>query len=210
MTENIRRAILEDIVDIVAMVHHLAGFERVADQCMLTETQMYTALFGPSPTVRGHVVDSDGQVAANSVVVSELLHLGRCRRRLSRRSLCAAELSPPWPRPQAAGHTGRRMPRQRLHTAALSRAELEFRCLRCRSPLRRDRWIAAARVDHLSAVRAGLGCVGRTAVIAAGHPAQRRRAEEQYQNRQRHDRYRDPERRLPRADAQIPRHRQQQ
>lgn len=42
MTENIRGAILEDIVDIVAMVHHLAGFERVADQCMLTETQMYT------------------------------------------------------------------------------------------------------------------------------------------------------------------------
>lgn len=64
MTENIRRAIPGDIADIVAMVHDLAEFERAADQCTVTAKQMYTALFGPYPTVRGHVVDSDGQIAA--------------------------------------------------------------------------------------------------------------------------------------------------
>ncbi|ORB85923.1 GNAT family N-acetyltransferase [Mycobacterium kansasii] len=64
MTENIRRATPEDISDIVAMVHDLADFERAADQCTVTEKQMLTALFGPSPAVRGHVVDIDGQLAA--------------------------------------------------------------------------------------------------------------------------------------------------
>lgn len=64
MTENIRRAIPDDIGDLVAMVHDLAEFERAADHCTITKRQMLTALFGPSPTVRGHVVDIDGQIAA--------------------------------------------------------------------------------------------------------------------------------------------------
>ncbi|HZQ31989.1 MAG TPA: GNAT family N-acetyltransferase [Mycobacterium sp.] len=46
------------------MVHELAAFERAADQCTVTESQMHTALFGPQPTVRGHVAEVDGQLAA--------------------------------------------------------------------------------------------------------------------------------------------------
>ncbi|CAM4163926.1 putative acetyltransferase [Mycobacterium basiliense] len=64
MTDNIRVATPEDIAEITAMIHELAKFERAADQCTVTEKLMSAALFGPSPTVRGHVVESDGQIAA--------------------------------------------------------------------------------------------------------------------------------------------------
>ncbi|BBX74540.1 GNAT family N-acetyltransferase [Mycobacterium shinjukuense] len=64
MTENIRRATPKDIADITAMIHELAQFERAADHCTVTETQISTALFGNSPTLRGHVAEIDGAVAA--------------------------------------------------------------------------------------------------------------------------------------------------
>jgi GNAT superfamily N-acetyltransferase len=64
MTENIRRAIPEDAADITDMIHALAEFERAAEQCTVTETQISTALFGNSPTVHGHVAEVDGKVAA--------------------------------------------------------------------------------------------------------------------------------------------------
>jgi GNAT superfamily N-acetyltransferase len=64
VTHNIRRAIPEDTADITAMIHALAEFERAADQCTVTETQISTALFGNSPTVHGHVAEVDGEVAA--------------------------------------------------------------------------------------------------------------------------------------------------
>jgi GNAT superfamily N-acetyltransferase len=64
VTENIRRVIAEDTADITAMIHALAEFERAADQCTITETQISTALFGNSPTVHGHVAEVDGEVAA--------------------------------------------------------------------------------------------------------------------------------------------------
>ncbi|VBA36471.1 hypothetical protein LAUMK13_01171 [Mycobacterium innocens] len=107
MTENIRRAIPDDIADIVAMVHDLAEFERAADQCTVTEKQMYTALFGPYPTVRGHVVDSDGQITAMALWFLNFSTWDGVAGIFRRRSLCAAKLSPPWPGPQADGHTGR-------------------------------------------------------------------------------------------------------
>jgi GNAT superfamily N-acetyltransferase len=64
MTETIRRAVPEDAADITDMIHALAEFERAAEQCTVTETQISTALFGNSPTVHAHVADVDGAIAA--------------------------------------------------------------------------------------------------------------------------------------------------
>lgn len=64
MTEHIRRAIQKDAADITDMIHALAEFERAAEQCTVTETQICTALFGSSPTVHGHVAEVDGEIAA--------------------------------------------------------------------------------------------------------------------------------------------------
>lgn len=64
MTQSIRRAIPADATAITGMIHALAEFERAADQCTVTETQISAALFGNSPTVHGHVADVDGEVAA--------------------------------------------------------------------------------------------------------------------------------------------------
>jgi GNAT superfamily N-acetyltransferase len=64
MTESIRRAIPADAGDITGMIHALAEFERAAEQCTVTETQISTALFGNSPIVHGHVAEVDGEIAA--------------------------------------------------------------------------------------------------------------------------------------------------
>ena len=64
MTETIRRAIPQDAADITDMIHGLAEFERAAEQCTVTETQISAALFGNSPTVHAHVADVDGAIAA--------------------------------------------------------------------------------------------------------------------------------------------------
>ncbi|MFG1657420.1 GNAT family N-acetyltransferase [Micromonospora chersina] len=41
------------------MVHELADYERAPEQCHLTEEQLATALFGPSPALFGHVAVDD-------------------------------------------------------------------------------------------------------------------------------------------------------
>ncbi len=64
MTENIRRAIPADAAAITGMIHALAEFERAAEQCTVTETQISAALFGNSPTVHGHVAEVGGEIAA--------------------------------------------------------------------------------------------------------------------------------------------------
>lgn len=64
MTENIRRATPADAAAITGMIHALAEFERAAEQCTVTETQISAALFGNSPTVQGHVAEVDGEIAA--------------------------------------------------------------------------------------------------------------------------------------------------
>jgi GNAT superfamily N-acetyltransferase len=61
---KIRRAIPEDAADITDMIYGLAEFERAADQCTVSETQISAALFGDSPTVRGHVAEVAGEIAA--------------------------------------------------------------------------------------------------------------------------------------------------
>lgn len=64
MTTHIRRAIPADVVAITAMIHELARFERAADQCTVIETQISKALFDEPTTLRGHVGEVDGEVAA--------------------------------------------------------------------------------------------------------------------------------------------------
>ncbi len=64
MTQNIRRAIPADAGAIAGMIHALAEFERAAEQCTVTETQISAALFADSPTVHGHVAEVDGEIAA--------------------------------------------------------------------------------------------------------------------------------------------------
>jgi GNAT superfamily N-acetyltransferase len=64
VTEHIRRAEPRDAADITAMIHELAEFERAAGDCTVTETQIRTAIFGDPPTVRAHVAEVDGEVAA--------------------------------------------------------------------------------------------------------------------------------------------------
>ena len=49
------------------MIYELAEFERAVDHCSVTETNMRTALFGPQPTVHGHVAEVDGQIAASAL-----------------------------------------------------------------------------------------------------------------------------------------------
>ncbi len=64
MNEIIRRATPGDTADITDMIHGLAEFERAADQCTVSETQISAALFGDSPTVRGHVAEVHDEIAA--------------------------------------------------------------------------------------------------------------------------------------------------
>jgi GNAT superfamily N-acetyltransferase len=64
MRQHIRRATPRDVGEIARMIHALAEFERAAEQCTVTETQISTALFGDPPTVHGHVAEVDAEIAA--------------------------------------------------------------------------------------------------------------------------------------------------
>jgi GNAT superfamily N-acetyltransferase len=63
----IRRAKPGDEAELTAMIHELAEFERAADECTVTETQLRVALFGESPTVLGHIAEVDGEAAAGAL-----------------------------------------------------------------------------------------------------------------------------------------------
>jgi GNAT superfamily N-acetyltransferase len=64
---TIRPAKPGDEADLTAICHELATFERAADQCTVTETQMRTALFGEKPTLHAHVAEIDGEIAAGAL-----------------------------------------------------------------------------------------------------------------------------------------------
>jgi GNAT superfamily N-acetyltransferase len=64
---KIRRAEPGDEVELIAMIHELAEFERAGQECHVTETQLRTALFGDTPTVHAHIAEEDGKAAAGAL-----------------------------------------------------------------------------------------------------------------------------------------------
>ncbi|HEX5118526.1 MAG TPA: GNAT family N-acetyltransferase [Pseudonocardiaceae bacterium] len=63
MPDNRIRRITESDVDrTVELVHELARYEKVPDECHLTADQLRVALFGPAPALFGHVAELDGEV----------------------------------------------------------------------------------------------------------------------------------------------------
>lgn len=64
MTVRIRRAVPADAAAITAMIHGLAELERAPEQCTVVERQVSTALFQQPATLRAHVAEVDGDVAA--------------------------------------------------------------------------------------------------------------------------------------------------
>lgn len=67
MTEQIRRARPGDEIELTAMIHELAEFERAASDCIVTDSQLAKALFGDRPTVYAHVAEVDGEAAAGAL-----------------------------------------------------------------------------------------------------------------------------------------------
>lgn len=60
MTESpIRRATRDDVPALVRLVYDLAEYERAREECTLTEKQLHTALFGPSPALFAHVAEDE-------------------------------------------------------------------------------------------------------------------------------------------------------
>jgi GNAT superfamily N-acetyltransferase len=67
---RIRRVKSSDVPAVVGLVHELADYERAADDCTLTGSQLHQALFGAEPSLFGHVA-----VVADSVVGCSLWFL---------------------------------------------------------------------------------------------------------------------------------------
>jgi GNAT superfamily N-acetyltransferase len=67
VTQHIRLARPGDEAELTAMIHELADFERAAENCTVTETQLREALFGQLPTVHAHIAEVDGEVAAGAL-----------------------------------------------------------------------------------------------------------------------------------------------
>lgn len=63
MTAPLIRPVEDRDVDaVVGLVHELADYERAAEHCLLTATQLRAALFAPSPALFGHVAEVNGVV----------------------------------------------------------------------------------------------------------------------------------------------------
>ena len=56
----IRPATIDDVPDVVRLVHELATYEREPDAVVATEEQFRTALFGPDPRVHCLVAEDEG------------------------------------------------------------------------------------------------------------------------------------------------------
>jgi GNAT superfamily N-acetyltransferase len=57
----------DDVPAVVALVRELAEYEQAADEALMTEEQLHTALFGEAPKLFGHVAEVDGQVVGTAV-----------------------------------------------------------------------------------------------------------------------------------------------
>jgi GNAT superfamily N-acetyltransferase len=64
---TVRRAVAGDEVELTAMIHELASFEKAAAACTITEPQLRTALFGDAPVLNAHVAEVDGEIAAGAL-----------------------------------------------------------------------------------------------------------------------------------------------
>ena len=64
MSTRIRTARPGDEADIVAMIHELAAFERVPEQCTVTESHITRALFGDDAVACCFLAEVDGDTAA--------------------------------------------------------------------------------------------------------------------------------------------------
>jgi len=58
-TPQIRRATPDDVPALVRLVYDLAEHERAREECTLTDDQLRTALFGPSPALFAHVAEDE-------------------------------------------------------------------------------------------------------------------------------------------------------
>ena len=58
----IRRATDRDVDAITGLIHELAEYEKLREQCTVRPDQIRSALFGADPSVFAHVADVDGQV----------------------------------------------------------------------------------------------------------------------------------------------------
>ena len=202
MSVRVRRAAPGDTAAITAMIHDLALFERAPDQCTVVETQISSALFGDSTTLKAHVAEVDGEVAAmalwflnfstwdgvEGIYLEDLFVRPQFRRLGLARGLLAALAT------ECVDHN--------YTSAGLGGAELEYRRDRAVSSRRRS---TTKRVDHLPGVGFRTGRIGRTCLsLAVGHPAHRGGTEEQRQRGQRQGCHRDPDQRPMRVDRQIP------
>lgn len=60
--DRIRPIRPEDVAAVTALVHELAAYERLPEQCHLVPQQLHDALFAPAPALFGHVAEVDGRV----------------------------------------------------------------------------------------------------------------------------------------------------
>lgn len=57
----------DDVPTTVALVRGLAEYEKLADQCHMTQEQLHAALFGPAPALYGLAADADTTPDARQV-----------------------------------------------------------------------------------------------------------------------------------------------
>lgn len=65
---QIRRATPDDVHALVRLVYDLAEYERARAECTLTDEQLHTALFGPSPALFAHVAEDETATVAGCAI----------------------------------------------------------------------------------------------------------------------------------------------
>jgi GNAT superfamily N-acetyltransferase len=65
--ERVRRATPADLPAMRTLIEGLAEYERMPDQCDVTQEQLETAFFGPAPAVFCHVAEHEGEVVGCAI-----------------------------------------------------------------------------------------------------------------------------------------------
>ncbi|GAA3472148.1 GNAT family N-acetyltransferase [Nonomuraea roseola] len=58
----IRTATVQDVPEIIAMIRELADYEKALHEVRVTQEQLESALFGPSPALHALIAEQDGRV----------------------------------------------------------------------------------------------------------------------------------------------------